>query len=69
MYHLFKFSMWYQLTKTNTTCQRQHLIGWFKGHTNMIVHDKVSILVKFDRLTPNHVAIRPKKGLKWYRIH
>ena len=33
----------------------------------MIVHGKVSVLVKFDRLTPNHVDTRPRKGLKWYR--
>ena len=33
----------------------------------MIVHGKVSVLVKFEGLTPNHVEARPRKGLKWYR--
>ena len=62
---------WYrmQLNTNVTPCERQHLFGWFKGHTNMIVHGKVSILVNFETLTPNHVVTGPKKGLKWYRIH
>ena len=52
---------------TNVTpCQRQHLIDWFKGHQNMIVHGKVGKLDKFDRLTPNYVATRPKTGLNSY---
>ena len=41
----------------------------YEQYPNMIVHVKVSKLVKFDRLTPNYVATRSKKGLKWYQIN
>ena len=42
---------------TNVTpCQRQHLIAWIKQHPNMIVHDKVSKLVKFNKLIPNYTV-------------
>ena len=45
---------------TNVTpCQRQHLIGWIKQHPNMIVHDKVSKLVKFNKLIPMNTCFKP----------
>ena len=46
-----------------------NMIGWIKQHSNMIVHHEVSTLFKFDTLIPNHMLTRPKKRLKWYRIH
>ena len=38
----------------------------------MIVHHKVSTLLKFDTLTPNYMLMHAqdqKRGFKWYRIH